>query len=1006
MRFNARGQAALGVGDGIVSIDGRAISPGGGVAWIDDDKLLFQRSPDYRLCLYDGDLGTITRVSGEGANQIAAGGNGGRWAAWLAGYGLYTSDGIVKAEAGLLDVGPDGDLAFVPNRQTGVGFQIDPDGSGTSYIDTDAIVYDFRCAGHRCFWYRTPSGQLRSNFIGPILDIVGERMYRPVLLSINAEWWVLYATGEPGDLRARPVNSPMGVIVDDATLDHYYNHDAIVIGPDWRVKVGWSLRAGELPDDLRTKTVDLRTLPRVDFRQAAHPAIPDVAPAPFFYDVGFYKDHANTGPGTCRHVDGTGLVRRDTGAVIAVNLDPVSTDSDQWRTPGGTIWYGCTPAQMFITDPPADPAAEAARRLADAMRGHEHEPTVVTLQADTRVDGQHQPRWNEAQLAALVFSYPALIAQYPNVNAVVLFAHDRAGGLQDHPWLVPFYERWVASLPPRPSPPTPPNPPQPPEPTMKDRLQPGDVLRFDETRRSPNDRYMLVLQRGDGNLVVHRRDGVALVPLWGSGTGADPTGAVFAAMQGDGNLVIHRDGVPIWGTMTQGHPGAHAQLQDDGNLVIVHGGVALWGSGADLNPPPIPPSIGRRGLVRLQGRAWQDDDGLFLPLGVSWFCGPWAWRHDRPKAIRALEKMRGKVDYARVFGEVGSASWADRVINPTLPGYEADLAELIDTAYDVYGVRLQITIFADGGMFEPMTVTFSRWIRIAMGREHKILLIEGANEDNYGNETSLFALIQNARTVTPYLWAVHSPDDGGTIEGARALLDATDAQVATFHRDRTRGDMTPDGRSWRSVRQSRDYADVQFAVSDNEPAGPKSSGEEERDPLVLAMTRATGALHGIGAYVFHPGAGIRGGGQWDQDHHYGNPPGPRAIDFDTEPGFDAVLAALRAVTSILPADLPNWRFVNGHWADHPLPADRIWTDTGEGHGCVRNYGAISPDGREFFTLPHGIRDRVTFTPRRPCRMFIFDPLTGFVLREAVDAFTLRPPEIGGLSAVVIRGTFL
>ena len=397
---------------------------------------------------------------------------------------------------------------------------------------------------------------------------------------------------------------------------------------------------------------------------------------------------------------------------------------------------------------------------------------------------------------------------------------------------------------------------------------------------------------------------------------------------------------------------------------------------------------------------------FFLPLGTSLFWLPWAWKHDRPKALRNLAAVKGHVDYVRVFGEVGSASWADRVINPTWPDYETLMAEMIDVAYDEYGLRVQITIFADGGMFEPQAVTCERWIRIRAGREHKILLWEFFNEDNYGpDHNSALAITRTYGPQMGGLFAVHSPDDGGTIEGAKALLDATGAQVGILHRERTKGDVTPDGRSWRSVRQSRDWTDFHAGASDNEPAGPKSSGVEERDPLVLAMTRATGALHGLGAYVLHLGAGIRGGGQWAVDHHYGDPSGPRAANLDEEPGIDAMLSALRAVTRVLPPDLPNWTFVNGHWADHPLPADRIWPDHGGGHGIVRQYGAFSPDGHEFITLPHGIRDHATFTPRRRCDLNVYNPLNGDTLLVTSAAFMLRPDQIGGLSAVVIRGRF-
>ena len=39
------------------------------------------------------------------------------------------------------------------------------------------------------------------------------------------------------------------------------------------------------------------------------------------------------------------------------------------------------------------------------------------------------------------------------------------------------------------------------------------------------------------------------------------------------------------------------------------------------------PVIARRGLVRSEGRCAIDDDGLFHPLGLTFFWGLYGWRH-------------------------------------------------------------------------------------------------------------------------------------------------------------------------------------------------------------------------------------------------------------------------------------------------------------------------------------------------------------------------------------------
>jgi hypothetical protein len=45
-----------------------------------------------------------------------------------------------------------------------------------------------------------------------------------------------------------------------------------------------------------------------------------------------------------------------------------------------------------------------------------------------------------------------------------------------------------------------------------------------------------------------------------------------------------------------------------------------------------------------------------------------------------------------------------------------------------------------------------------------------------------------------------------------------------------------------------------------------------------------------------------------------------------------------------------------------MAADRVWTD-GHDHGIVRTYGAFRDN--QFVTQPHGVREFVVLTPRRP-----------------------------------------
>jgi hypothetical protein len=133
--------------------------------------------------------------------------------------------------------------------------------------------------------------------------------------------------------------------------------------------------------------------------------------------------------------------------------------------------------------------------------------------------------------------------------------------------------------PPSAPPPAPPPGPEPPPapPTGGGVLGPYESLYSDQSRTSPNGRFMFYYQ-GDGNLVAYR-DGV--FPFWSTGTDGTSTGSV--TMQGDGNLVVlDADGNCMWSSNTWGNEGAFLNVQDDGNLVIYRAdGVPIWATGTN-----------------------------------------------------------------------------------------------------------------------------------------------------------------------------------------------------------------------------------------------------------------------------------------------------------------------------------------------------------------------------------------------------------------------------------------
>jgi hypothetical protein len=103
-----------------------------------------------------------------------------------------------------------------------------------------------------------------------------------------------------------------------------------------------------------------------------------------------------------------------------------------------------------------------------------------------------------------------------------------------------------------------------------DRIGVNGRLNRGSALRSPNGRYTLHLQAGDGNLVLYNLAGTA---IWSSYR----PGGDFLTLQGDNNLVVYRnDGTPVWASNTMGSGAQTLVVQDDGNMVLYSSTQAVW----------------------------------------------------------------------------------------------------------------------------------------------------------------------------------------------------------------------------------------------------------------------------------------------------------------------------------------------------------------------------------------------------------------------------------------------
>ena len=419
------------------------------------------------------------------------------------------------------------------------------------------------------------------------------------------------------------------------------------------------------------------------------------------------------------------------------------------------------------------------------------------------------------------------------------------------------------------------------------------------------------------------------------------------------------------------------------------------------------------GLVRVEGHALVDDQGPFLGLGVSYFTALWRCKHDRARLDRDLAFLaRNGFRYFRMLSMVGHhPGWDGREIAPVSfanrdgkqiaawPDYWKQMRQLIDRAYDRHGLRTQITVFADAQLMPDQEARIAHMRKlladVVAGREAKIILIEVANEAWQNGfpgaegvaELRAFAEFLSARTTIPI--AITSNHDWPTLggsEGFEQVYANSGADIATWHFSRDR--RTDDG--WKPVYDCWEFGErAGFPpVSSNEPIGPGSSVNTEREPIRLVSAAAFAFTAKLPMFVFHCEAGVFGKSR-----------------FEETPAIDQFGTLLR----LLPPDLPNWKRNDGTTPLSPFiafakgEANRYWPDVPDSpDGCVRNVG--SRKGKRFACVPIGIKPGgLQLEAREALRFSAFDPLTGKSLHSATmragERVTLEP----GPGALLLLG---
>jgi hypothetical protein len=434
-----------------------------------------------------------------------------------------------------------------------------------------------------------------------------------------------------------------------------------------------------------------------------------------------------------------------------------------------------------------------------------------------------------------------------------------------------------------------------------------------------------------------------------------------------------------------------------------------------------------------------DDTGIFHPLGVTLFWALYGWKFERSRILEHFDFISSHgFDYVRILGEV---DWTGRSIEPSWPDYPQVIRDCVDTAYDRYGLRTEITVVGgrqfdkDTGArrFDPPTLAL-RVAQALTGAEHKVMHYECANEWSRLDKVSmddLFDMAQVLVAATPNIVALSDPggerehfaddpDDDVEADADQLAEDKVEAfsgyddMIAVTKAAGASGYVRHPRRSshdagWSHVRQGYDFKDFPGATWNNEPEGPQSSVVSMTSPLQLACCRLLGIMCGGAGYVLHVGQGVTG----MPDPAHGRPANMWEVD-----NIDTIMRVVRRADALLPLGVENWQVVNNGRSTHPLPLDPhqgFWESgaADKAPAVNKNYAALA--GSEFVVMLIGVKSRGVTGPvpagtaRRACHVEAFDPVT----HAQVASADLAPGEAwsvpgrgDSMAAYVIRGHYL
>lgn len=256
---NAQGRIAHGIAGVGACLDNVQFDTGGGACWYNATTIVYQHSAGdgTYLAYYDINTHVISRAHTNGANTVYGSGNG-HWAAWLAGFGLFSSQGFGSAEAGLHAMGRTGSIAYKPDYQADGGGVL-REISGDEISLSSGPVRDVAVLGEgQAIWQE--DNDLKSRGM-PDITIVAGGVYKPKAVVVGGAWWIAYYSASMGVV-LHPIATTQGyrpVGGGDAFFDI-----AVLAGKPTTIRFAWSPHEGEAAGEIQFLDIDVETVPRVD----------------------------------------------------------------------------------------------------------------------------------------------------------------------------------------------------------------------------------------------------------------------------------------------------------------------------------------------------------------------------------------------------------------------------------------------------------------------------------------------------------------------------------------------------------------------------------------------------------------------------------------------------------------------------------------------------------------------------------------------------------------------